>query len=340
MISDRESAAAGKRFLDNPHSRYQPRYDHPFFQQAFKELVGLLAAEFDGSPLIEFVDTFMYGFWGEGHTWPFGNNPFPDYQTAERTWINMLEVQLEHFSKTPLLTNTQPDYSEVCNSELLDRTVRSNNWIRSDTIFIENEQIEALSNRPPWIAALLEQGLPGKPPEPSAVVEGISPVENIIDHVIDVGANYFSLWNFHQISANNLTSYYQAYPAAFDRINRRIGYRVRPSFIWSYKEDGHTGLIVGFANDGIAGVPGVLRVTVESKDGKVFKSGCLDAGYPSPGKIRQAQFVLPNVNDWKGLRLRAEIEVKGMRYPVRWACHQKLNDDGSLSLRPNLRQQV
>ena len=29
--SDPESAAAGKRFLDNPHSRYQPRYDHPFF---------------------------------------------------------------------------------------------------------------------------------------------------------------------------------------------------------------------------------------------------------------------------------------------------------------------
>ncbi len=166
VLSDQESAASGKRFLDNPHSRYQPRFDHPFFQQAFKELVGQLAAEFDGNPLVEFIDTFMYGFWGEGHTWPFGNNPFPDYLTAERTWTNMLEVQLEHFKKTPLLTNTQPDYSRVGNSELLDRTVRSNNWIRSDTIFIENEQIEALSNRPPWTAALLEQGLPGKPPDP------------------------------------------------------------------------------------------------------------------------------------------------------------------------------
>ncbi|HLK03838.1 MAG TPA: twin-arginine translocation signal domain-containing protein [Candidatus Acidoferrum sp.] len=338
--SDQESKSAGKRFLDNPHSRYQPRYDHPFFQQAFKELVGLLAAEFNGNPLIEYIDTFMYGFWGEGHTWPFPNNPFPDDLTAERTWISMLEVQLEHFSKTPLLTNTQPDFSRVGNSELLDRTVRSNNWIRSDTIFIENEQIEALSNRPPWIAALLEQGLPGKPPDPRLAKEGISPAENMIAHVIDVGANYWSLWNFHQISAKNLMNYYQAYPAAFDRISRRIGYRVRPSFIWSYKAAGNLGLIVGFANDGIAGVPGVLRVTVETQDGKVLKSGCLDAGYPLPGKIRQAQFVLPNVTDWQGLKLRAEIEVKGMRYPVRWACHQKLNDDGSLTLRPNLRQQI
>ena len=111
MVMDpHESPAQGERFLKNPFSRYQPRYDNPFFQQSFKELIGQLAAEFNGSPSIEFIDTFIYGFWGEGHTWPFGNNPFPDYQTAERTWINMWEVQQEHFTKTPLVTNTQPDY--------------------------------------------------------------------------------------------------------------------------------------------------------------------------------------------------------------------------------------
>ena len=334
--SDKEGREAGERFLKNPYSRYQPRFDHPFFQQAFRELNGLLAAEFNGNPSIEFIDTFMYGFWGEGHTWPFPNNPFPDYPTAERTWLDMLEVQLESFTKTPLMTNTQPDFSRVGNSEMLDRTVRTNNWLRSDTIFIENEQIEALSNRPPWIAAALEQGLPGKPPDPSVVDEGISPSDNMIAHVIDVGANYWSLWNFHAISAKNLMAYYQANPTWFDRINRRIGYRVRPSFIWSYEEGAKVGLIIGFVNDGIAGVPGVLRVTVETADGKVLKSGGLDPGYPLPGKVRQAQLVLPQRTKWTGLKLKAEIEVKGMRYPVRWACHQKLNDDGSLTLRSNL----
>src|SRR4051794_38290684 len=39
ILSDQESSAAAKRFLGNPHSRYQPRFDDPFFQQAFKELV-------------------------------------------------------------------------------------------------------------------------------------------------------------------------------------------------------------------------------------------------------------------------------------------------------------
>ena len=110
--------------------------------------------------------------------------------------------------------------------------------------------------------------------------------------------------------------------------------------IWSYEDGGYLGLIVGFANDGIAGVPGVLRVTVQDQDGQSLMSGCLDAGYPLPGKIRQAQFVLSKGTKWQALKLKAEIEVKGARYPVRWACHQKLNEDGTLTLRPNLRQDV
>jgi hypothetical protein len=336
LIPDEKEKKAAARFIENKYSHYQPRYDHPLFQQAFAELVGLLGAEFDGNPHIEFVDTFLYGFWGEGHTWPFVNTPFPDYQTAERTWVHMMEVQLKHFPRTPLMTNTQPDYSRVGNSELLDMTVRSYNWIRSDTIFIENEQIEALGNRPPWVAAALEQAISPKIADMSTAQEGVSAIENLVEHVIDVGANYWSLWNFHAISAQNLQQAYQAFPKPFDEINRRIGYRVRPSMIWSYEDASHLGLIIAFANDGIAGVPGALRVTVETEDGKVLKTGCLDAGYPHPGKLRQAQFVLPSGTKFAGLKLRAEIEVKGMRYPVQWACRQKLNPDGSLTLHENL----
>ncbi len=332
----RAPSESAEHFLKNPYARYQPRFDNPYFQQAFAELVGLLAAELDGNPVIEFVDTFMYGFWGEGHTWPFINNPFPDYATAERTWINMLDVQLDHFRKTPLLTNTQPDFSHVGNSELVDRTVRSNNWLRSDTIFIENEQIEALSNRPAWTAAVIEQ--PVRVPLPGASLSPEDPTsaENVISHIMDVGANYWSLWNFHDIRIENLRRTYDASRAQFDLINRRIGYNVRPSIIWSYTRDGHAALIIGFANDGIAGVPGVLRVTLETPDGVSVVSGSLDAGYPVPGKIRQAQFVLPRGIAWQGLRLRAELQVKDSRHPVRWNCRQALNDDGSLTLRPNM----
>ena len=68
--------------------RVEPRYDHPAFQAAFRELNELLAAEFDGDPLVEFMDLMMYGFWGEGHTGDYPS-PFPDYLTAERTMVEM-----------------------------------------------------------------------------------------------------------------------------------------------------------------------------------------------------------------------------------------------------------
>jgi hypothetical protein len=63
-------------------------------------------------------------------------------------------------------------------------------------------------------------------------------------------------------------------------------------------------------------------------------SAYVPAGYPLPGRIRQALFVLPKSTAWQGLRLKAEIEVNGQRHAVRWACHQKPNEDGSLTLRP------
>ena len=87
-------------------------------------------------------------------------------------------------------------------------------------------------------------------------------------------------------------------------------------------------------NDGIAGVPGVLRISILDGAGRVLASGGLDAGYPLPHRVRQAKFPLPRGTDWKGLRVKGEIEVKGQRYPVRWACRQSLNADGTLTLRP------
>jgi hypothetical protein len=314
--------------------REEPRCDDPYFVGAFKELIGLLAAEYDGHPDVEYVDTCMYGFWGEGHTWPLDKNPYPDYSTAENAFVDMFKVQTELGKKTPLVTNTQPDFSKVGNSELVDRTIRHGEWLRTDTIFIENEQIEALSNRPPWTGASIEVGISDGSPNNLRIDEGVTYSDNVISHVKDVGGSYFSLWNWHHISAVGLKRYYEAYPHALDSLSRSIGYRVRPSWVWTYEERGEPGLIVGFVNDGIAGVPGALRISVLSSAGQELYAGFLDAGYPLPGRVRQALLPLPKGTAWKGLRLKAEIEVKGQRTSVRWACHQNLNEDGSLTLRP------
>jgi len=313
-----------------------PRYDYPAYQAAFRELNELLAAELNGHPQVEFMDTMMYGFWGEGHTWPFEGNPFPSNLVAEQTCAAMFDLQLRLWTKTPLATNTQPDFSNVGNAELLDRTMRSHNWLRTDTIFIENTQIEALSNRPPWAAALCEVGFStGDPKELRTDEDGITYNEQIISHAADVGVNYLSLWSWHNQSAANILSYYDKFPGPIDQIAREIGYRVRPSFLWTFKRDGVPGLVVGLANDGIAAVPGVLRLSVLNKEDKVLVSGCVDPGYPKPTGIHQAMLTLPAGSQWEGLRLRAELEVKGVRYPLRWACRQRVNPDGTLSLRHN-----
>jgi hypothetical protein len=256
---------------------------------------------------------------------------------AEQTWMKMLETQLEIWSKTPLVTNTEPDFSLVGNSDLLDRTVRTHNWIRTDTIFIENTQIEALSNRPAWTAAICEVGMTTGDPKRVDLDEGVTYNEKITSHVLDVGANYWSVWNWHNEAAKNVLSYYEKYPEPIDYIARHIGYRVFPSFIWAFNRDGTPGLVVELANEGVAGVPGVLRLTVFSEDGKVNVSGCVDPGYPKPTGIRQAMLMLPAGTKWEGLKLKAELEVKGVRYPVNWACQQKTNPDGSLTLRHNVR---
>ena len=81
--------------------------------------------------------------------------------------------------------------------------------------------------------------------------------------------------------------------------------------MWQRKRYGTDELIVAVANDGVAGIPGVLRVYVESMDGKIRVGGSLDAGHPYAGKLRQASFLLPKGMDGQTMKIRAEIETKG-----------------------------
>ncbi len=309
----------------------EPRYDHPEFQKAFRELVELLATEFDHNPLIEWIDLMQYGFWGESHTGGLPS-PFPDYVTAERTMVALARLQVEAFQHAQLAVNTQPDISHVGNREVVDLCVRSGAWLRSDSILVEEpEQIDALANRPPWLASILEDGdlrrydvrTPGYLPLDPA---GVNMLEVQMLHVLDLGANYWSLWT----EAAELEEYNKRFPRGFARLRQRMGYRVRPSWIWQRKRYGVNELVLACMNDGVAGVPGVLRITLKTADGKTLGSGCLDAGQPYGGKTRQAAFLVPRELEGQPVFLSASMECKGgLRRPVQWACEQPLEPDGS-----------
>lgn len=308
----------------------EPRYDHPEFQKAFMELTDLLAAQFDGNPLIEWVDLMQYGFWGEGHTSNYPS-PFPDYVTAERTSLSMTEHQLTAWKKTPLAVNTQPDISNVGNRAVLDIAMRAGAWLRSDSIIVEEPiQIDQLANRPPWLAAIMEDGYfrqydTQKLPTDAA---GINVLENYLLHVLDLRANYWSLWT----EADNLARYNQMYPRGFERLRANMGYRLRPSWIWQRKRYDTFEVIVCISNRGVAGVPGVLWLQLESPDRRISLRGTLDPGHPHGGSLRQASFLMPKGYAGK-VNIRAELEIRpGIMKPVVWACEQPANPDGSISI--------
>jgi hypothetical protein len=344
---------------------YEPRYDHPEFQKAFEDLNELLAARFGGDPRLEFIDLMMYGFWGEGHTNDIPG-PFPDYLTAENTFVRMTQFQMDTWKKIPLAVNTQPDISNVGNRQVQDMAVRAGCWLRSDSLIMDEPiQIEELSHRPPWCAIVMEDGenrhyvLPEFAAEEKECLSKLSdsmlrfvgpddeahpnddyphkiggPLELPYRecagfHALDIGTNYFALWT----EADNIRRYYEKYPDSLHAMEQRLGYRVRPSLVWQRKRYDTMELIVGIMNDGVAGVPGVLRVYAETPDGRVKVGGNLDPGQPYAGHMRQCSLMLPKGMDGQQIKLRAELEVKGVRRPVRWACHERANPDGSLTIR-------
>ena len=313
-----------------------PHYNHPYFVEALEEFDGRLAERYNGHDCIEYMDTYMHGFWGEGHTWPFESiSPFPTIETGVETWLRIFEMQRAHWTKTPLVTNLQPDISHVGNDELVRRTLETGEWLRSDTIFIEPQQIELAGNRPPHIAFVSEVGMSDGTPESLRLENGVPHTENIIAHVRDVGANYWSLWNWHNIHAEHVMNYYRQYPQGIDGLQRVIGYRLRPAWIWIYGETKHARLIVGLANDGISGVPGVVRLTLVDQDNRPIADSTLDRGLPIPHQVTLTELELPAGTGWEGTRLKAELIVKGVTHPIRWACRESVNQDGSIPLKQN-----
>jgi hypothetical protein len=311
-----------------------PHYHHPYFLEALEEFDALLAEQYNGHAFIEYMDTYMHGFWGEGHAWPFESvSPFPTIEIGVETWLRIFEMQRAHWTKTPLVTNLQPDISHVGNDELVRRTLEAGEWLRSDTIFIEPQQIELAGNRPPQIAFISEVGMSDGTPESLRVESGVPHTENIIAHVKDLGANYWSLWNWHNIHAEHVMNYYRQYPQGIDSLNRIIGYRLRPAWIWTDGQPFHARLIVGLANDGISGIPGVVRLSLLDQNGSFLSESMLDTGHPIPHRVRLTRLELPTGVGWEGTRLKAELIVKGVRHPIRWACREAVDPGGSIILK-------
>jgi hypothetical protein len=107
---------------------------------------------------------------------------------------------------------------------------------------------------------------------------------------------------------------------------------VRPAWVWQRKRESTFEIVLAIANRGVSGVPGKLWLKLTSIDGRVQLSGSLDAGQPYGGGIREASFLLPR-GFTGALHLSAAIEIRpGKIKPVKWACEQPINPDGSITI--------
>jgi len=332
FVADRVPLVDIGRIRNAPYGMLEPRYDHPAFQQAFRELNELLADRFDGDPLVEFADLMMYGFWGEGHSGPLPH-PFPDDRTAEETCLAMTEMQLAAWRRTPLAVNTQPDISQVGNNAVRELALAHGCWLRSDSILIEEpEQIGLLAGHPSGAAVIMEDGYDRHYNETIIPSDqyGLSRLENAMLHALDVGANYWSLWT----ESDQVERFMRAHPDALGRLRDRLGYRLRPAWIWQRKRMGTDEVVVAVKNDGVSGVPGTLWLKLTSPDGKLNLSGVLDIGHPYGGQLRLASFLLPAGYAGQELLLGAELETRpDVRHPVAWSCAQPLRPNSLFPLR-------
>jgi hypothetical protein len=317
--------------LNNGRPHREPDYSSPEFLRAFRELNELLAERFDNDPLVEFMDLMMYGFWGEGHSHDFPN-PASPLPVAEKIFSEVTRLQLDAWKKVQLAVNTQPDSNAAGNNTVLDMVMRDHGWLRSDSIIHDEPlQIERLSNRPPWSAVVMEQG--GRRDHDMAKIPvdeaGFNAKEKSMLMCLALGANYWCLWT----EADNLAKYNERFPDGVRALQQRLGWRVRPGWVWQRIRWNRPELILGMVNDGVAGVPGVLRLNLSAVDGSWSMSGCLDAGRPYAGDIRQASFLLPESAFGQKLKLSAELITRGgVTRPVNWCCAQGLLPDGSFAI--------
>ncbi len=299
----------------------EPDYGSPEYAKAFSELNELLAEKFNGDPSVEFVDLMMYGFWGEGHT---GNlpSPFKSYAHARDTFLSLTALQLDVWDCAPLAVNLQPDISCVGNREVRELAMARGAWVRTDSVILEEpEQIGLLRNRPAECAAIVEDGSYRTYACELNVADPLcsyqaGKLDNMVAHALDAGANYWALWT----EADNIRRY-AAESDALAQLCSKIGYRVRPAWIWQRRLEHSSDLVISLVNDGVAGVPGQLRLSLYGRGRTLISSGLLPRGAPGPGGHIQVSMPVHDAALGSEAALELSIEDRARRsFPVAWGC--------------------
>lgn len=114
---------------DGPY--WEPDYDDPVFLEKLENFLAALAARYDGSPEVAFIDIGSFGVWGEGHTYHSTKLPY-----SSETIRRHIDLHTKHFKKTLLAAND--DFvSHGRGDACIEYACRQGLTLRDDSILVQ-----------------------------------------------------------------------------------------------------------------------------------------------------------------------------------------------------------
>jgi len=112
---------------------WEPDFDDPIFLQKLDRFLAAMAARYDGSPEVAFIDVGSLGVWGEGHTWASTRRPI-----TPATVKRHIDLYKKHFPKTLLVANDDLGGPETTGpSEVMQYAVDQGLTLRDDSILVQ-----------------------------------------------------------------------------------------------------------------------------------------------------------------------------------------------------------
>lgn len=204
----------------------EPDYDDPVFLEKVENFVRAMAERYDGNPNVAFVDIGHYGMWGEGHTVP--TSKLHGKEWGIETQKKHIDLYCRHFKKTQLCMSD--DYA---GSFLRGERFPITDYAFSKGVAFRDDSILVFKKPDQWYhAEVAQQFWPTMPVILEHQHYGLSKAGDEWDSellVESVEAHHASFMSIHWWPREELAECREA----IERINRRMGYRLRmPSVSW------------------------------------------------------------------------------------------------------------
>lgn len=199
---------------------WDPDFGDPVFLGKLDAFLTAMAARYDGSPNVAFIDIGSYGMWGEGHT--FGSSRVSE-DRADKIVRKHIDMYMNHFPRMLLAINDDVAGSEKPGRHfpLTDYAISKGVTLRDDSIMVQPPphswyHSEMAQEFWPKLPVILEHEHYGGSKERGAWGDG----SLLLKAVEDYHASYMSIhwWPRIELEANR---------ALIDRINLRMGYRLQ-----------------------------------------------------------------------------------------------------------------